>query len=53
LVHVAEELALFGGEVAVAAVVYFALASEGRHFAEMVHGVEHLTALGRREMVEL
>jgi hypothetical protein len=40
LVQVSEELALFGGEVAVAATVDFAFASEGRHFAEMAHGVQ-------------
>jgi hypothetical protein len=44
LLQVSEQVALFGGEVAVTATIDFALAGKRRHFAQSAHGIQHFTA---------
>jgi len=39
LLHVSEQLALIGGEVAVASMIDFAFTGVGWHFAQCAHGV--------------
>ena len=52
MVQVPEEIALLGGEVAIAAAVDFALAGEGRHFAESAHGIENFARGGEERALK-